>query len=85
MATQTLEGTWEEIATRADELAGKHVKVSIETDLPQTAVVPNLKMLEAMRAADEIQRGMSPKPGSDGVAIIRDGRRGDMYGDGPAD
>ena len=85
MATQTLEGTWEEIAARADELGGKHVKVSIETDLPQTAVVPNLKMLEAMRAADEIQRGMNPKPGSDGVAIIRDGRRGDMYGDGPAD
>jgi len=85
MATQTLEGTWEEIAARADELAGKRVKVSIETDLPQTAVVPNLKMLEAMRAADEIQRGMNPKAGSDGVAIIRDGRRGDMYGDGPAD
>ena len=84
MATQVLEGTWEEIAAHAEELAGKRVKVSkvsVEADAPPAAVQPNLKMLNAMRAAEEIQRGMNPRPESDGVAIIREGREGAMYGD----
>ncbi len=85
MATQVLEGTWEEIAAHADELAGKRVRVSVEMDAPSAAVQPNLKMLDAMRAAEEIQRGMNPKPDSDGVAIIREGRQGAMYGDDPAE
>lgn len=85
MAQQVLEGTWEEIAARADELAGRRVRVSVEVDEPQVAVQPNTRMLDAMRAAEEIQQGMNPKPGSDGVAIIREGRRGAMYGDNPAD
>ncbi len=77
---QVLEGTWEEIAAHADELAGEHLKVSVEVDAPPAAVQPNLKMLDAMRAAEEIQRGMNPKSESDGVVIIRDGRQGAMYG-----
>ena len=85
MATQVLEGTWEEIAAHADELAGKRVRVSVEEDAPQAAVPPNMKMLNAMRAAEEIQRGMNPRPESDGVAIIREGRQGAMYGDDPAE
>ena len=85
MAHQVLEGTWEEITTHAKELAGKRVKLSVELDAPQPLVQPNLKMLDAMRTAEEIQQGMNPKPDSDGVAIIRDGRRGAMYGDAPAD
>ena len=81
MATQVLEGTWEEIAAHAEELAGKRVRVSVEADAPPAAIQPNLKMLNAMRAAEEIQRGMNPRPESDGVAIIREGREGAMYGD----
>jgi hypothetical protein len=85
MAQQVLEGTWEEIAAHADELVGKRIKVTVEADALPTAVQPNMKMLDAMRAAEEIQQGMNPAPESDGVAIIREGRRGAMYGDDPAD
>lgn len=85
MPTQVLEGTWEEIVTHANELAGKRVRVSVEADMQQDAMQPNLKMLNAMRAAEELQRGMNPKPESDGVAIIREGREGIMYGDYPAE
>lgn len=84
-ATQILEGTWEEIAAHAGELAGKRLKVIVETDAPEAVVRPNTKMLAAMQAADQIQSGMNPRPDSDGVAIIREGRRGDMYGADPAD
>lgn len=85
MAQQVLEGTWEEIAAHAGELGGKRIKVTVEADAPQAAVQPNVKMLDAIRAAEDIQQGMNPAPESDGVTIIREGRRGAMYGDDPAD
>ncbi len=85
MAQQVLEGTWEEIAAHAEELSGKRIKVIVETDVGATVLMPNRKMLDAMQAADEIQQGMNPKPESDGVAILREGRRGAMYGHDPAD
>lgn len=85
MAQQVLEGTWEEIAAHADELVGKRVKLSVEVDAPQASTQPNMKMLNAMRAAEAIQQGMNPRSDSDGVAIIREGRQGAMYGDAPAD
>ncbi len=85
MAQQVLEGTWKEIAARAHEFTGKRLKVSIEDTEPTIAVQPNWKMLEAMRQAEEIQRGMNPKPDSDGVVIVREGRQGGMYGDAPTD
>ena len=85
MAQQVLEGTWEEIAAHAEELTGKRVTVFIDGTSSQLAVQPNVKMLEAMRAAEEIQKGMNPKPDSDGVAIVREGRRGEMYGDALTD
>ena len=73
---QGLEVTWEEIAAHAGELTGKRVKLILDTDAPQASVQPNFKMLEAMRATEEIQQGMDPKPDSDAVAIIREGRQG---------
>lgn len=79
MAPQVLEGTWEEIAAHADELAGKHLRVVVEAE-SSGGVLPNQKMLDAMQVAEEIQQGMNPKPESDGVAILREGRRGAMYG-----
>ena len=79
MAQQVLEGTWEEIAAHANELAGKRVKVVVETEVVAVGIQPNFAMLNAMREADEIQKDMNPKM-DDGVAILRQGRQGDMYG-----
>ncbi len=81
MARLVLEGTWEEIAAHAGELAGKRLTVIVEPETALAAVTPNFAMLNAMREADEIQQDMNPKPESDGVAILREGRRGAMYGD----
>lgn len=81
MARQVLEGTWEEIAAHADELTGKRVRVIVEPETVIEAVAPNFAMLNAMREADEIQKGMNPKLESDGVAILREGRQGAMYGE----
>ena len=80
MATQTLEGTWEEVAARAGELAGRRVKVDVEMESAPIPLRPNVKMLEAMRQAEKIQEGMNPKADSDGVALLREGREGAMYG-----
>ena len=80
MAQQVLEGTWEEIAAHAEELAGKRLKVIVEPEAISSIPTPNYAALDVMREADEIQQGMNPKPESDGVAILRQGRRGDMYG-----
>ena len=85
MAQQVLEGIWEEIAAHAEELSGKRVKVIVEPEAVMAGMQPNFAMLNAMREADEIQQGMNPKPESDGVAILREGRRGGMYGYPDAD
>ena len=84
MAQQILEGTWEEIAAHANELAGKRVKVVVEPETAPAATIPNFAMLNAMREADETQKDMNPKM-DDGVAILRQGRWGDMYGYPDAD
>jgi len=81
MAQQILEGTWEEIAAHTGELAvnGKKMKLIVDAEANES-VLPNYKMLAAMQAAEEIQKGMNPEMESDGVAILREGRRGAMYG-----
>lgn len=90
MAHLVLEGTWEEIIAHAPELAGtgKQMKLLVPAEEhPKDLGVlhPNKAMLQAMREAEEIQRGMNPKPGSDAVAIIREGRAGELYGDSAAE
>ena len=90
MATQVLEGTWEEIAARADELADKHLKVVYEADVTtnttEIPVVgpPNEGMLAALREIEEHQQGMRPTFG-DSVAEVRYGRSGPMYGMEPVE
>jgi len=54
----------------------------IENGVPRR---PNRAMLEAMRRAEEIQRGMNPKPGRDSAEIIREGRAGAMWDYDPAE
>jgi hypothetical protein len=87
MATHTphiIEGTWEEIALHARELRGKRMKVMVLPDevgsTTPAARRPNEAALEAMPQADQIQEGMNPKPGSDSVTLIREGRAGAMWG-----
>ena len=85
MAQQVLEGTWEEIAAHADELAGKHIKVIVDTetriDVVDIPVVgpPNEGMLATLREIAGRQEGRCQSEG-DSVAIVRHGRSGPLYG-----
>ena len=86
MATQVLEGTWEEIAAHAGELAGKRLRVFVETS-PEEHMAPvipvvgpvNEGMLAALREIEEIQRGMRHTQGNI-VQMIRHGRTSPLYG-----
>ena len=91
MATQTLEGTWEEIAAHADELADKHLKVIYEVEGAEAVNVgppnvgpPNEKMLNVLREIEEHQKGMRYTSSEDTQNLIRQARNGGMYGDEPA-
>ena len=93
MASQTLEGTWEEIAAHADELADKHLKVIYEADVeradapnvgPPNVGPPNEKMLNILREIEEHQKGMRYTSGEDTQDLLRQARNGGMYGDEPA-
>lgn len=85
MAQQVLEGTWDEIAARAGEFAGKRLKVIVDTeamtDIADVPVVgpPNEGMLAALREIAGRQEGRRQIEG-DSVAIIRHGRSGPLYG-----
>ncbi len=78
MATQFLEGTWEEVMRHGEELAGRKVRVTILEDenMPQ----PNEAMLEALRKISERSKNMPVSGGESSVDIIRRGRAGEMFG-----
>ncbi len=92
MAQQVLEGTWEEIAAHAGELAGKRLTVTIEEDVLEASNIitgltdipivgpPNEKALSVLREIAERQKGRPDTYGEDTVQIIRHGRSGPMYG-----
>ena len=95
MATQVLEGTWEEIAAHADELAGKRVRVIVETDTSEAVESPNIgppnvgppneQMLGILRDIAERQKGRRYTSGEDTQELIRQARNGGMYGIEPLD
>ncbi len=92
MAQQVLEGTWEEIAAHAGELAGKRLTVIVETDAPEEATMniavigpPNEGMLSALREIEERQKGRRFTSGKDTQEMIRQARNGGMYGLEPVD
>ena len=95
MATQVLEGTWEEIAAHADELAGKRLRVIVETDAPEAVDSPNVgppnvgppneQMLGILRDIAERQKGRRYTSGEDTQELIRQARNGGMYGIEPLD
>ena len=83
MATQVLEGTWEEIAAHADELTGKRLKVIVEPDVPADMMdipivgPPNEGMLATLRHIEERQKDWRQTEGNS-VADVRHGRSGPM-------
>ncbi len=81
MSEHVLEGTWEEIASHADEFTGKRLRVTVIEEAPQ----PNYAMLEAMRIAAELQAGMRFTDGSDTQKMLREARAGGMYGYDPSE
>jgi len=80
MATQVLEGTWEEITKHAKSLVGKKVRVTILEDEPQPKPKPNEGMLEALRKINERHKNMRETGGESSVDIIRRARSGEMFG-----
>lgn len=82
MATQVLEGTWEEITKHAKSLVGKKLRVTVFEDepTPKPKPKPNEGMLEALRKVKERQKNMRETSGESSVDIIRRGRAGEMFG-----
>ena len=89
MATQVLEGTWEEIAAHADELAGKRLRVIVDMDAPEAVEQPNVgppnmgppneQMLGILRDIAERQKGRRHTSGEDTQDLLRQARNGGMY------
>lgn len=78
MLEQILEGTWEEVAQHADELVGKHIRLTVLENKP--TVHRNEAMQEAMLRVAEIQANMPFTSGKDTLEILRRARAGEMYG-----
>lgn len=85
MLEQVLEGTWEEVAQHADELAGKRVLLTVLEEAPAPSPQPNEAMQEVMRRVAEMQAGMPYTSGEDTQEILRRGRAGEMYGYEPCE
>ncbi len=56
MATQVLEGTWEEITRHAKKFIGRKVRITVLED--EVALKPNNEMLEALRKVSERSKNM---------------------------
>ena len=77
MTTQTLEGTWEDVARHAPELMGRRVRFTIlEEETPQ----PNEAMLTALRKIAGRSKNMPVSSGAETLNILREGRDGKMFG-----
>lgn len=85
MATQILEGTWEEITKHAQSLVGKKVRLTVLDDELQSKPMPNKKALAVMRKVKQSQKNMRETGGESSVDIIRRGRAGEMYGYEPSE
>ena len=73
-----LEGTWEEVADHAPELAGRRVRLTVLEE-PQTAL-RNEGLLEALRLIAERQKDQPESSGERTQEFIRAARDGGMYG-----
>lgn len=77
MTAQVIEGTWEEIARRANELVGRKVRLFVLEDDQTTK--PNQKALDVLQRVRERQKDMPFTGGEPAVDIIRRGRAGEMF------
>ncbi len=83
MATQVLEGTWEEITRHAKDFVGRKVRVTILED--EVSQKPNHEMLEALRKVSERSKNMPVSSDEDTLKLIREARSGGMFGDASDD
>jgi hypothetical protein len=79
MATQVLEGTWEEVAQYAKNLIGRKVRVTVLDD--EVLPTPNKKMLDVINKVSENQKNRKETYGESSVDIVRRGRAGEMFND----
>ena len=84
MLEQVYEGTWEELASHADEFEGKQLRLTVVEDTPP-APQPNYAMLEVLRQTEALQREMRFTNGSDTQRLLREARAGGMYGYEPTE
>ena len=88
MLEEVLEGTWEEIAQHADELAGKRVRLTVLEEAREEARAaprPNEAMLEALRKIAARNAGKPLTSGADTQRLLREARAGAMYGYEPCE
>ena len=78
MATQVLEGTWEEIARHAKEFAGRKLRVTVLED--EAAPAPNREMLDALRKVSQRSKNMPVSSDEDTLKLIREARSGGIFG-----
>jgi hypothetical protein len=78
MSEQIFEGIWEEVVQHSEELAGKHVRVTVIEEQP--TVQPNLAMQEALRKVAERNQGKPLTSGEDTQRMLREARAGKMWG-----
>jgi hypothetical protein len=82
-----LEGTWEEIAAHAAELAGRRVRVTVldvaENGQEGGAMSPVERFRASLREAAELEREMPLTSTPNSVALVREARAGAMYGYDP--
>ena len=77
MATEVLEGTWEEISEHAKNLVGRRVRLTILDG--EALPMPNEKVLEVIHKVAERKKTMGETTGETSVDIIRRGRKGEMF------
>ena len=83
MKSSVIEGTWDELATHADELR-RYPKLTLIVPEPaeetQPAPVPNQKMLDILQEIAERQKRRPHTSPVDTDRLIRQARAGGMYG-----
>ncbi len=87
MLEQILEGTWEEVAQHAGELAGKQVRLTVIDEAAEQppAPQPNEAMLRAIEKVAKAQEGMRLTSGEGTQRLLREARAGAMYGYEPCE
>lgn len=79
MATETIEGTWEEITRHAADFVGRKVRLTILDDEKQSPK-SNQAMLEALRKISERSKNMPESADDETLKMIREARSGGMFG-----